>query len=171
MPRRKFINPPPQHNAQVADAMAVWSGASKPKRPRQLRGPSEKQRDAFFSEASDMMKTDQWRAGQPDHFVALYAQLHERVYKVFPLELETPQWTLARAAAKTCLEKDFGGDGDMMSDFMRWCWRREAQDEKKRREGIKEGDFRISWRYQFCTRLVTDYRIAMARGASHGRNK
>lgn len=108
-----------------------------------------------------MSSTNDWAAARPRHFVALYAQLHESVYKVPALELRTERVRMSAASlAARALRDHFGGNPSAMAEFVRWVWTREVRDERRRASGQKDGEFRVSWRYQWSARLVTDYRRA-----------
>ena len=137
------------------DARAVdeWVGKERPKRD------SAWDRKKALEETRMMMKIGDWKGATPKHFVELFALRHEQVYGVEALELR-PKTERTRAAflvAKT-LREHFDGDPNELAWFIRWVWQRAERDEKKRKAGVTNNDFRISWRWQFAARLVTDYR-------------
>ncbi len=99
------------------------------------------------------------------HFVALYADLHYRVYGIVPADLARKERVYAASMAERALEKDFGGDRSKMADFISWAWSRESGREAWRRENKKSGG-RITWRSQFDRKLLTEYRLEEARKAA-----
>jgi hypothetical protein len=103
------------------------------------------------------------------HFVAMYADLHEKVYGIAPVELDDGKvFHMAKQAADRLLEKHFGGDPGEMVTFVLWVWDREKGREDWRRGGIKSGG-RIGWRLQFGGALVSDYRLDAVRRNGHAR--
>lgn len=103
---------------------------------------------------------------RPDTVVGLYILLHKLVYETEPIELRQRKEMMGAASAvKRLITKEFGDQIDQAFEFVRWTWARE----KKQFEN-RDGDFRISWRYQFCSpKLLTDYRVALARSGKVAR--
>ena len=62
----------------------------------------------------------------------------------------------------------FGNEPQELADFIWWTWKREIGREKYRRENGRDGGS-ISWALQFSGRLLTDYRISMARESTRGK--
>lgn len=104
-----------------------------------------------------------WSAAEPKHFVALYCDLHARIYDAPALDLERARERLAAVgAARRMMEKHFGGSAARFAGYMRWVWRRERALEQRRREA--GSGRRLSWRHVFVwVELATEYRVAAAR--------
>lgn len=139
-----------------AEAVALWAGEPKTKNGKRRSMWNE---EAAREDVRAMIDSEDWGLARPQHFVELYARLHAEVYGTPPLELATKTQKLAAASlAARVMKQLFAGDPRAVVDFIRWVWRRQSQEEKKRRAGLKDGDFRVTWRYQFSAKLVTDYR-------------
>lgn len=93
--------------------------------------------------------------------VGLFILMHTWVYEVEPIELRDRKVMMFASSAVRRLIADFGGDIRETMEFVRWTWAREKKSFAKR-----ETDFRIGWRYQFCSKaLITDYRIVVTKAA------
>lgn len=147
--------------------------ADKPK-PRKKSTIPDSAWQKALNEAREMRESGDWSAAHARHFVALYTQLHVRVYGVPAFELDgSPSASKARlhatGAALRVLEREFNGDTAMMAEFMRWVWNREIGREKWRREQAHSGG-RISWNFQFDGgKLVTDWRLDHQRTIKPGK--
>lgn len=155
---RRVVTPEEHYQKATAAAFADWAGEKKtnPKKGRIW--------DRAFAqtEVAAFIKTREWAEAKPKHFVELYARLHGEVYGVPPLDLKSAKTVLAAASlAAKALKEMFDGDGEELADFMRWVWVRQAHEEAQRVKGLRSGDFRITWRYQWGPKLVTDYRRAV----------
>ncbi len=139
--------------------MAEW--ASKPARGKS-KGMSVDTMARAANEMNRMVAEQDWSGAQGKHFVALYAFLHLRVYGVESADLGSSERVYASGAATRMLEREFGGDGAQMAEFMRWCWQREKKTEAWRRANHRSGR-RVSWRLQFGGVLLTDWRVEVAR--------
>lgn len=97
--------------------------------------------------------------------VGMFIIMHTYVYSVEPAELRDRNALMgASSAARRILSHDFGGQMEYLCDFVRWTWARE-----KKHFANRTNDFRIGWRYQFCSlSLLTDYKIAISRQAKFG---
>lgn len=152
----------PNEQEQAAASIEAWAGVGK-KKPKS-RGPDpEKARE----ELGVMMLSGSFERATPVHLVALYEWCHEKVYGVRPSELSPrAAWKTATFAAAKLVKDEFAGKAPAAVDFIRWAWKREAGRERDRREGRNATVGRLGWRLQFSMRyLITDYRIAVARGA------
>lgn len=155
---RRAIGAETYYDRVAAKGLAEWAGEAKPK--------SEKKKKATIwnraiarDEVSAFIARNDWDGALPRHFVELYARLHSEVYGVEPLDLKTAKILMGAASlAAKALREYFGGEPNALADFMRWVWIRQATEEKKRRAGVKDGDFRVTWRYQWAATLVTVYR-------------
>lgn len=154
--RAKVVSP-------VAGALAAWSGASKPKRSSSGISPSKWRK--HVDDVREMMTSAEWDDANALHLVALYAILHEGVYKVVAAELESsPKERLAATgAAARMLKAHFDGDACKMASFIRWVWLREEWREKKRRDEGTTSSFRVGWRLQFNASLFTEWRLDRVR--------
>lgn len=146
----------------LAAALNTWAT----KKPKALKSKtvSDRTMRKAADEAEFCMRTGEWAAARPLHFVALYAHLHERVYGAAPLELGPTERLHAAGMAAQMLKKHFGHQAAEMAEFMRWVWTREQGREKWRRDNDRPGG-RIGWRFQFNGSLLTDYRVDQARTA------
>lgn len=148
--------PQPREEPRVtAQALDIDDFRPTDHRPRTLSNATfqsgvERAKQHITSRKSDLRASE---------IVYVYAVLHERVYGVLPLELRS-EMGRASAAVANVIKNEFGGDPAGVIEFLRWTWARE-RDAFARRE--PENTFRISWRYQFGRRLMTDYRIALSR--------
>lgn len=109
-----------------------------------------------------MLATNSFEKAQGKHFVAIYADLHFRVYGVAPGDLGARERTFAAKLAGNMLAKYFDGDRSRFACFVAWTWSREREREKWRRENGRDGS-RIDWRLQFNPKLLTDFRISEER--------
>lgn len=126
---------------------------------------SAKRLAAVRSEVVEMLRTGDWESATSQHLVALYAELHARVYGVASSEVEGGGQAAGAAivAAGRLVSTLFGGNATDAVLFMRWVWQREAQREEWRRQKGAEGGGRIGWKLQFARCLVDDYRLAERR--------
>lgn len=144
---------------EVCDAFV--GGRTGKKRPRRDGIAASKMR-AEEEKAREAMRTGDWSEATASTFVALVCVLHERVYDV-PLTLAPKERLFAARAAGQMLQREFGGDVGAMASFIRWTWQREKQREEWRRKNARDGGS-VGWRLQFGGHVLTDYRLARARG-------
>jgi hypothetical protein len=155
-----------------APDFVAWIGKEEPKRGPKKRTPrsAAPHLQRAIAEVTEMQESGEWEELETRHLVALYAQLHERVYGAAPVEL-VADWAPALSAARKLQRDEFGDEPSRMLEWMRWVWKREREGEKWAASEKRERR-RISWRLMFMNRqLVTDYRVAAARQqkrASHG---
>jgi hypothetical protein len=97
--------------------------------------------------------------------VGFFCMTHSLVYGVEPAELrDRNNYMGAISGIRRLLQQEFNGDISQVFEFVRWTWQRE-----KRQFQTRQGDFRVGWRYQFCSKaLLTDYRIAVAKQVKIG---
>ena len=111
-----------------------------------------------------MMASADWAGALPRHFVALWAQCHERVYRASAVgELAGLGWRAAVKASATMLRAEFDGDAQSMAGFVRWCWLREEGKERWCKEKGYERRARMTWRLQFGGAALADWRVDLAR--------
>lgn len=139
-------------------------GRARAKRPR---GVSQKRFDEALARAAAMAASGDWSGAKAIDFVALFSAMHERVYGVAPA-LSPAERLKASFVAAATMRAHFGNEPQELADFVWWTWKREKEREKFRRENGREGGS-ISWALQFSGRLLTDYRIAMARESARGK--
>ncbi len=113
-------------------------------------------------EATKRQRTGEWGDAPALVFVALYSNLHEGIYGCSPAELGPTERLRAAGMARRMLDQEFDFDPAAMAEFMRWAWKREHSREQWRRETGNAGA-RIGWVIQFGGRLLTDYRVDLAR--------
>jgi hypothetical protein len=127
-------------------------------RRRTVRGIGDSAWAAVTEEVAESLREDDFSLLQPRHWVALYELMHVRVYGVAPAELVPKTRTLAAAAAKRLLDREFGGDRKQMAAYARWAWNRErGRHEWRVREG--KPPTRMGWGLFFGGALVTDWRL------------
>ena len=142
--------------------------------PSQKRARKAGQATRLFEKAahSAQQLMTEIKTGSPDYSkvsplaaVGMFIIMHTYVYSVEPAELRDRDALLgASSAARRILSADFGGQLEYLCDFVRWTWARE-----KKTFATRTTDFRVSWRYQFCSKaLLTDYKIAISRQAKFG---
>lgn len=140
----------------VADQLVAWT-TPKTKAPKVKRAACWV-REVARTELDGFIKAKDWEDALPRHFVELYCKMHLLVYGVEALELRPAKMALACASlAKRCMVTNFDNDPNQLADFMRWVWRKQEAEEKKRAVAESASDFRISWRYQWAPGLVTQY--------------
>lgn len=99
---------------------------------------------ARHKEALEMEESGDWERATAQHFVALYAILHERVYGIKPLELNDSTRSKAAIMIARSLKDHFGSDPTLMAAFIGDQWNEERATEKWRRENKREGG-RLDW--------------------------
>ncbi len=159
--RRKGAPPEKKGLQLVRDEVSAFVGKA-PKKRVSGAGLSDKRFLKLLDEVEAFLAAGSWKGAEGKHFVALYADLHFRVYGIAPADLAPKERLYASGMAKSLLAKEFGGDRDEMSRFVAWTWTREKERERWRRENGRDGQ-RIDWRLQFGTRLLVDFRLAEAR--------
>lgn len=119
-----------------------------------------------------MLKSGNWSDARPAHIVELYAWCHGTVYGVRPIELDTPgergrkERMAAIGAARTLVDREFGGRVVECVTFLKWVWAREESREKWAKDNGKERG-RLAWRALFCGRgILGDYLKACATSAA-----
>lgn len=148
-------------DSEVASSeLAEWVALKSPEQPtKKASGWDEAHARRVVTE---MIEKQDWHSASPKHFVELYVHLHTRVYGVAPLDLDNNRKKLTAASlARKVMKEHFDNTPDEMANFMRWVWQRQQVNEKKRKAGIVDSDFMVSWRYQFSASLVKQYRRDM----------
>ncbi len=150
-----------EETRKAADDLAEWA---KPKTKKRTTGIGDSKFVKVLDEATEMLAKGDWAAAKSLHFVALYADLHFRVYGVEAGDMGSKERVYAAKMAKDMLAKDFGGSPDAMARFVAWTWSRERGIETWAREkGVGRG--RVTWRDQFGRKLLTMFRLDEARKA------
>lgn len=101
--------------------------------------------------------TGAWVDADASIVVGLYAAMHLHVYKVEAAELED-DFLRARSMA-TRVIGDLGSPLRTIA-FVKWCMTKEK---KYRATLVEPPDFRITWKYLFSKKMVTDFRAANVR--------
>lgn len=167
---------PDDEQGETLDA-ALSATKDKPK--RKTSGASPSKIDRVFKEFDEMFKGSVWKTEpgkiRPEHAVAFYARLHEKIYKVFPEELRDGKaWMGACSAVRRMIEGDKRefDDGAKLFEFILWTWRAEKDRVEWLRKNDKPIHKRITWRDQFVMRYrLTDYRQAMAEEKERGKRR
>lgn len=148
----------PERSA-AAKELARWAG----KRPALTRVNAAGLEESL-TEAAAMMSSAEWGDAKPRHFVALWAMCHERVYKASAVgELAGLGWRAAVKAAAVMLRDEFEGEAQRMAEYVRWCWLREEGKERWCKERGYARRARVTWRHQFGSAMLADWRVEMAR--------
>lgn len=113
-------------------------------------------------ELEKMASANDFLGARPLHLVALYLHLHLKVYGVEATDCGPGERLAAAGRAASLIAQDFEASGAAAVEFLRWTWSREQGREKWRRENGRGGQ-RITWRLQFSSALVVDYKIDRAR--------
>lgn len=154
---------PSPSEIQVAAGMIAWAGTKKTK-AKGPTPPTKKRVERAQQAVKAFTVSGVWTEAKPDHFVELYRLLHTKVYGLEPTELAGAAWSAASMAAGKMLKREFDGDAEKMAEFFRWVWVVQGKDEKRRRAGLKDDDFKVTWRYQFSAKLHGQWRLAVMRG-------
>lgn len=158
--RHRRVPPKSEEEKIRADVVAF---VGKPPKKRKAAGVSDRKFVKDLDAVADFLERGTWEGAEGKHFVALYADLHFRVYGIAPADLGSKERTYAATQARRMIEKDFGGDLAEMARFVAWTWSREKGREQWRRENGRESASRIDWRLQFGPRLLVDFRLSEAR--------
>lgn len=147
--------------------LSSFLGESKPK-PKKKRAftVSRSKFVVVLEEMTALMEQGRIAEAKGKHFVALYADLHYRVYGVEALELDSKARAVAGTMAQRMIDRDFDGSAEAMAEFVQWTWTRENRSEQWRREHPDSGGRRMTWRSQFSTWLLSDFKVAQARKKS-----
>jgi hypothetical protein len=139
----------------------------KPKAPKPEGKPKASMTDGKFLKVLDdlavFVKTGRWDDARPIHFVALYADLHFRVYGVEPFDLDATTRVFAAGLAGSLLARKFSGNKAEFQKFMAWTWTREKEREQYSKESGKTRNTRVGWQLQFGPRFLTDYLVEQGR--------
>ena len=157
-----------RYEPKIDPALADFLGPKKDpaKKKRELKGIGDAAFSKLLEETAGMLERGEWSEAKGKHFVALFAELHFRVYGVACDELGPKERVFATKLANDMLANEFEGKPEEMARFVAWLWSREKGREEWRRENRRSGS-RITWRTQFGVRAVlTDYRIDQARRAA-----
>jgi hypothetical protein len=153
---------PPASTTQLKlvteESLGDWAATAPVAKKRPARMKTIPQ---LIPEVERMLGDGEWSKAHPRHFVALYAELHKRVYGFLPSDmLDSPKARLgACGMAKRMLEKHFGSDPNAMATFFKWFWEREHVREMRRRNKGQAEGWRVGWRWMFNSALVDDYRV------------
>jgi hypothetical protein len=118
-------------------------------------------------ELDRMIANDDFAPCTAIHLVALYLKLHVKVYGIEAIDCGPSDRTAAAGRAAVMIRENFDGSGEAAVEFLRWTWTREKDRENFRRANRRSGN-RITWRLQFSSSLLIDYRLDLARKKSSG---
>jgi hypothetical protein len=170
-----FRDPDDEQGESLDDALS----SMKPKEKRKPAKASPSQIKRAFDEFDELFKANRWRtdpsAIKPEHAVAFYVRLHEKVYLTRPEELQKGDvWLYACAAAKRMIEGDKRqfDDRAKLFEFVLWTWQKEKDRVKWLRDNDKPIHKRITWRDQFILGYkLTEYRQALAEEKERGKRR
>ncbi len=151
----------PEH-VENAAKLSAWCEAKKPPAKKRSAGIGDAAFLRDLDAVVEFLKNGKWAEATGRHFVALYADLHFRVYGIAPGDLGSKERAWAAKMANDLLAQEFGGDKAAMARFISWTWSRELDREKWRRQENRGGG-RIDYRMQFGKRMLVDFRIDEAR--------
>jgi hypothetical protein len=119
--------------------------------------------EVALDDAERRAKSGEWDDASGKTLVGLYAFCHKLVYGIVPDELkELPQFRMAAKQAAGCVHNYFDDDFGFAAGFVKWAWEREKKkDLWARQNGITVK--RLSWRFQFSSALVTDWKVQKSR--------
>jgi hypothetical protein len=142
---------------------AVEFAARAPERARYVKSLGPKVRERLAQEIQRHIATNDWRGAGAQHLVALYCECHEQVYGVRATELDQGrEFAFAANEATGLVSREFDDKIERAVEYVRWVWVRERSREAWRiREGKPGG--RIGWKLMFSSRMVTDFRVELAR--------
>lgn len=104
-------------------------------------------------------KSGEWIGATSTMLVGLYAMMHRMVYGFVPEELKTKsELQRASLAARKICSDLFGGDPDLMVEYMVWASKR-AKSRKEWAETNGRDVVRLQWRFMFSASNVSDYRV------------
>lgn len=164
---------------EQGESLDVALSTTKDKPKCKSSGVSPSKIDRAFKEFDELFKTGVWKTNpeklRPDHAVAFYARLHEKIYKVFPEELRDGKvWMGACSAIRRMIASDNRefDNGTKLFEFILWTWQKEKDRVDWLRKNDKPIHKRITWRDQFVMRYrLTDYRQAMAEAKERGNRR
>jgi len=163
---RNFPSKQGRRPPSTSEVLGFVRPNGEPPKKRGVRGVNDEKFLDQLEEFERLVASDRIAEATPMHFVALYADLHARVYQAPPVDLGPKERVFAARLAKDLLEKDFGGSPHALAEFLAWTWTREKGRVKWRAENGREQS-RISWRLQFGRSLLADYRVAKATAAKN----
>lgn len=150
----------PQQPVQLA--LAVESSPPEAPTGSRRRAMPAAPMNRAVRELAAFVQGNDFKAARGIHFVALYLQMHLECYGVEAADCGPDARLAAAGLANNMLARDFAGDGEKMADFVAWVWTRERRAEVYRKEQGRSGR-RITWRLQFGSQLLTDFKVEAAR--------
>jgi hypothetical protein len=113
-----------------------------------------------LEETREMITSGDWAGFSARHVLALYDLMHEKCYGVAPIMTSKERHT-AVLAGGGFVKRIFDGSFEDAVEYFRWIWDREIGREAWRKAEQKETR-PMSFYWSISTRLVNDYRVAMA---------
>jgi hypothetical protein len=108
--------------------------------------------------AAECASTGDWDNTGPEHLVALFAIMHERVYGIAPNEIAV-SWAAACKYAGAVLQREFAGSMDAAAEYLDWRWSRVRAQEKRRKANGLGTQYRLGWRFLFSPDSLMDWRV------------
>lgn len=116
-------------------------------------------------ETEEMIRSGEWDDATPRHMVALYALMHEKVYGIEAVDLDSQARYKMTMMANTFIKREFSDNVVDAVEFFRWMWGREMGHEKYRRENATDGR-RLTAYLMFSNKLLPDFRLHLVRKQS-----
>lgn len=137
--------------------------------PKKRPSPKVEQIRARVEAAWTASQQDTWKGTGPEQsgplLVGLWAKLHEEIYEVdvVPTLATGSEWMKATVAAKRVAHRL--GDVGVALEFVTWAWRAEERQERRRRSGEIDNEWRMSWQNLFLRPgTVLDFLAVRRRG-------
>lgn len=164
--RRKIIPGSDPGIITAAVTTPISEFLSTPKAPRAPRGTYRNELDVAVADAAARARSGHWADAKPPALVGLYTYCHTRIYGVEPIELRQSMQFRQACKMVTALFAEVGDDRNQIADMVKWTWDREKRGLAAARAKREERDFRVSWRYQFGIKMLTNYRVFIAQHRS-----
>lgn len=157
--------PPEMDNAPPSAEMQALVGkiSKRQERRKKSKTIAASTFDKTREEVVAMVKSGEWDECGARHLVALYDIMHLKVYKVEDAALDSKTRYNAVMMAANFVKREFADDYVEAVEYMRWVWSEEMRQEKWRIENNRQNNNPITYYMMFSGRLLTKYRIFLAR--------
>ena len=151
---------PPNRPEPTQAALDLETSIAAMGKPKKRKASAKASLASAMAEAEVFRIAGDWKTASGRHFVALFAWLHLMIYETEAIDLlDGKSMLAATSAADKMFRVDFNGEAKRMVEFISWCWARERDAVKKKKNGR-----RLNWRLQFALRhLLVDYRVELMR--------
>lgn len=164
---REGSGPLDRERIEAAAQVAAFAKRGGGNRRKGLKATAAAERTRAVLSARARVDSGDWKDAPAGELVALFALIHEEVYGVADADLSGSgkEWALASVGAARLRDEEFAGEADRLVAYLRWFGAREMGAEQWRRNNGRTGR-RVGWRLVFSKRLLTDYRVDLARGVT-----